>query len=413
MKGEGINGIGATRMKSKIARNWLAAAAFGLGCFPLDASADGDGPIKIGVPTAQTGPYGSVFHSVKRSVDFAVGEWNAKGGINGRQIDVKYADTESKPDVARKQAEKLALEGYNLLTGTISSGESLAIAPMLTRWDAVYVSTFSKSAKLTGDSCQERLFRANQGDRSDAMALTAWIQSRNEKKWVILLTDNAWGHDIAKAFTDAAVGSGKEIAATLFVPLGANDYAPYVQQAKSATHDGIYAAFAGRDAINFLTQAKQFGLLDNTVVAGNSITFDDNIKAVGATLDGAWGNIVYSATIDTPENKAFVDAWRKMYGEDPIDQEGQNYQGISVLLEAVKRAGSSDPAAVAKALSGGVFDTPMGKVTIRASDHQMEMPTFFGQVRDVDSKRQNVAAFVLPPEKATPPADPACHLAQN
>jgi branched-chain amino acid transport system substrate-binding protein len=401
-------------MHPRILRSVIAVAVgFGPGLSMPAADAEGDGPIKIGVPTAQSGPYGSVFHSVKRSVDFAMAEWNAKGGINGRLVDVKYADTESKPDVARKEAEKLALEGYNLLTGTISSGESLAIAPMLNRWDAVYVSTFAKSAKLTGDSCQERLFRANQSDRSDALALTAWIQSRSEKKWVIMLTDNAWGHDIAKAFTDAATGSGKEIVGTIFVPLGATDYAPYVQQAKGAAHDGIYAAFAGRDAVNFLTQAKQFGLLENTVVAGNSITFDDNIKAVGATLDGAWGNIVYSATVDTPENKAFVAEWRKMYGEDPIDQEGQNYQGISVLLEAVRRAGSSDPAAVAKALSGGVFDTPLGKVTIRAEDHQMEMPTFFGQVRYVDGKRQNVAAFVLPPENATPSADPACHLSQK
>jgi branched-chain amino acid transport system substrate-binding protein len=390
----------------------VGALALCAALIPQWAQAD-DATIKIGVPTALTGPFGVGFHLVKRSVDFAVAEANAKGGINGHMVEVRYADTESKPDAARREAEKLALAGYNLLTGVISSRESLAIAPNLSRWNAVYISTFAKSAKMTGDSCQARMFRANQTNKSDALALAGWMQGRPEKRWVAMLTDNAWGHDLAKAFNDAAAASGKETVATIFAPLGTNDYAPYIQSAKSAPHDAIYAAYAGRDAINFMTQAKQFGLLDNVLLAGNTITFDDYVKTLGPTLDGAWGNIVYSPSIDTPENKAFVAAWRKMYGDEPMDQEGQNYQGISILLEAVRRAGSADPAAVEKALSGGEFSTPFGKVLIRSEDHQMVMPNYFGQVRVVDGRRQSVAAYVLPADKASPPADPDCHLAQE
>jgi branched-chain amino acid transport system substrate-binding protein len=226
-----------------------------------------------------------------------------------------------------------------------------------------------------------------------------------------MLTDNAWGHDLEKAFDDAANGSGKEAVAVIFAPLGTNDYAPYIQKAKAVPHDSVYAAYAGRDAVNFLTQAKQFGLLDDVLLAGNTITFDDYVQTLGPVLDGAWGNMVYSAGIDTPENKAFVAAWRKMYGEDPIDQEGQNYQGVSVLLEAVRRAGTTDPAAVAKALSGGNFATPFGKVSIRAEDHQMVMPNYFGQVRTVEGKLRNVAVYTLDADEASPPADPACRLA--
>jgi branched-chain amino acid transport system substrate-binding protein len=381
-------------------------------CGPFAGARAAD-TIKIGVPTAQTGPLGVDFNEVKRAIDFAVAEANASGGINGRQVEAKYADTESKPDTARKQAEKLALEGYNLLTGTISSGEGLAIAPNLERWNALYVSSFAKSAKLTGDTCQARMFRVNQADSSDALALKAWLKMRKEKKWVMMVADNAWGHDAAKAFAAAAADAGLEVTANLFAPMGTNDFAPYIQQAKAAAPEAIYAAYAARDAINFIQQSKQFGLFDNRLVAGNSITYDQTIKAVGAPLEGVWGNIDYSPTIDTPENKAFVDAWKKAYnGDEPTDLEGQAYMGVHTILEAVRRAGSPDPGAVAQALSGGSFDTLFGTAVLRAGDHQMVLPNYFGQVRTVDGKLKNVVVLSLPADQATPPPSADCKRAR-
>ena len=67
--------------------------------------------IKIGVPTALTGTYAGLGNEAVRAVQFATEEANAKGGIDGRKVEIKILDTEAKPDVARKQAEKLALDG--------------------------------------------------------------------------------------------------------------------------------------------------------------------------------------------------------------------------------------------------------------------------------------------------------------
>jgi branched-chain amino acid transport system substrate-binding protein len=76
----------------------------------------------------------------------------------------------------------------------------------------------------------------------------------------------------------------------------------------------------------------------------------------------------------------------------------------------VRKAGSSDPTAVAKALSGGEFDTPFGRLKVRAEDHQIVMPNYFGPVKELDGKLRSVVEFVLPAEEATPPVDPACHM---
>ncbi|MGL1180940.1 ABC transporter substrate-binding protein, partial [Vibrio parahaemolyticus] len=81
--------------------------------------------------TSLSGPWADLGNQVKRAVDFAVNEQNAAGGLLGRKIAVEYLDSEGKPEVARKQAEKLALSGNKLLVGLIASGEGLAIAPMV------------------------------------------------------------------------------------------------------------------------------------------------------------------------------------------------------------------------------------------------------------------------------------------
>src|SRR6185369_3645570 len=163
--------------KTVIAGLCLAAAtAIGSGA----AIAQSGEPVRIGLPTALSGPYAGLGAEAKRAVEFAVAEANAKGGVQGRKVELKVLDTEAKPDVARKQAERLALDGYKILVGTIASGEGLAMAPMLDRWDALYVSTINKSNKLTGDSCVPRMFRVNHSDAQDAAVVKPWLATRKE-----------------------------------------------------------------------------------------------------------------------------------------------------------------------------------------------------------------------------------------
>ena len=107
--------------------------------------------LKIGVPTSRTGPYTVLGDQVVRAVEFAVEQANANGGVAGHPVEMKVGDTEGNPDAGRRAAEELALEGYNVLTGPISSAVGLAISSQLDRWDAIYVSVVNKSEKLTGE----------------------------------------------------------------------------------------------------------------------------------------------------------------------------------------------------------------------------------------------------------------------
>ena len=367
--------------------------------------------IKIGVPTALTGTYAGLGNEAVRAVEFAAEEVNAKGGIAGRKVEVKILDTEAKPDVARKQAEKLALEGYNILTGTIASGEGLAMAPMLGRWDAIYVSTINKSDKLTGDSCVPRLFRVNKQDAQDAAVVKPWLATRKEGKWAILAADIAWGRDSGHSFVEAAKANKKDIVAEIYSPFGANDFAPFIQQIKSSGAEGLWVALAGRDAINFANQAKEYGIFDKVFVAGVSFVTDGNVKTLGAVSKGIWGIINYSSTLDTPQNKSFVAAWKKKYnGDEPTNFEGETYIGMQVIFQAIERAKSVKPADLAIVMSGGSFDTILGKLTIRAADHQIMAPNYFGYIGDQDGKLRPIITMTIPADIATPPPTGTCKM---
>jgi len=367
--------------------------------------------VRIGVPTALTGAYADLGNQVKRAVELAVEEANAGGGVDGRQVEVRFLDTEAKADLARSQGEKLALDGYRLLVGTIASGEGLALGPQLGKWDALYLSTVNKANALTGASCQPRMFRSNHLDSSDAAVVKPWLATRKEAKWAVIGMDGAWGRDSAAAFRGAAEGHGKSIVAESFSPLGTNDYAPYIQKIAESGADGLWVALAGRDAINFATQAKQFGLFDKVFVAGTSFVTDSTVKAMGDIAEGIWGIVNYSSTIDTPQNKALVGAWAKKYpGSVPTNFEGETYLGMQVLFQAVRKAKSIEPKAVAAALEGSTFDTLYGPAVMRREDHQMVLPNYFGQIRRVDGKLQPVATMTIPGDQATPKPDGSCKL---
>lgn len=370
-------------------------------------------PIRIGVPTALSGTYADLGNQAVRAVEFAVQEADKAGGVDGRAVEYKVYDSEAKPEVARRQAEKLALEGYNLLTGPIASGEGLAMAPMLERWDALYISTINKSNKISGDSCTARMFRVNHMDAQDAMVIRPWLADREETKWAVLAADIAWGQDASHSFVEAAAATGKEIAIDLFSPFGTNDFAPYIQQIRDSGAEAVWIALAGRDALTFANQASQFGLFGEVTTAGVSFVTDNTVNALGEISRGIYGIINYSSTLDTPENKAFVEAWKAFYnGDEPSNFEGETYLGMQVILEAVRRADSVVPIEVARQMEGGTFSTILGELTIRAEDHQIIAPNFFGHVGDYNGKLKPIITMTVDAEAATPPPDPACQIGE-
>jgi len=368
-------------------------------------------PLRIGIPTSLTGPYVELGAEAKRGAEFAANEANAKGGVDGRKVELEYADTEGNPDAGRRAAEKLVRSGYRLLTGTISSAVGLAIGGQMEKWDALYISSINKSDRLTGEACNARVFRANHSDSMDMALIGPWLKSRPEREWGVMAADYAWGHDSADAFTASAIAAGKTIKIRLFAPLGTKDYAPYIQQIKDAGVGALWVAESGRDAVNFGIQAKQFKLFDSVFAVSQSFAVPSTIKGMGDLADGVWGIINYTSTLNTPGNKAFVAEWVKVYGKEPGNFQAETYVAMKALFAAVEKAHSVEPDAVAKALSDISFDVPLyGNVTMRAADHQLMLPNYIGRVARVDGELKPVVEVTVDAAHAIAPPSPACKM---
>ena len=386
----------------------LLAGTVLLAALPLAAYAQGKEPIKIGLVTSKSGGFAAMGTDVANGIKFAVEEANAKGGVDGRPVILAEGDDESTPDAGRRAAEKLARDGHNLLIGPITSALSLAINQNLVRWDAALIGTISKADKLTTDACNPRFVRTNHSDAMDLAMISEWVKGIEGNNFAIMAADYLWGQDSAKSFEAAVTAQGKKVTLKLFVPLGTKDYAPYIQQLKAANVDAIWVAEVS-GAVAFIKQAADFNLIPKTPLIGHALVSNFVINATGKAMTNIPGNVGFTPDIDTPQTKAFVNAFKAKYNRLPSDTEGQAYNGAMVLFQGVTLAKSVQPEAVTKALRGAQVDTLYGKMTIRAADNQLVIPNYVARVKTADGVLRPVIERSYP-TTLVPAASPLCKM---
>ena len=395
-------------IKTPLNRRALAALAL-CTALPLAAMAQAKDPVRVGLVSSKSGVFAQQGEEVIRAIQFAIDEANAKGGVDGRKVEVQIADDEGTPDAGRRVAEKLARDGYNLLIGAIPSSISLALAPNLERWNAAYFVVASKSDKITGDTCKARVFRTNHSDAMDIAMIGEWAKGFKEKTYASLAADYVWGRDSAESFARSVKAQGKEVKLQLYAPLGTKDFSPFIAQLKEANVDAIWVAETGRDAIAFVKQAQEFGLIPKTRLIGHALIQNFMINATERALEGTPGTTGYTPDLDNPRNKAFVASWKAKFNRLPTDNEGQAYNGAQVMFEGVKKAGSAQPADVAKALPGATIDSIYGPVTMRAADNQLVLPNFVGRAKVADGQLRPVIEQTFAPA-LMPAASPLCKI---
>jgi len=383
----------------------LALAA----AIPSIGFAQAKDPVKVGLVSSKSGVFAQQGEEVIRAIKFAIDEANAKGGVDGRKVEVSEADDEGTPDAGRRVAEKLARDGYNLLIGAIPSSISLAFGANLDRWDAAYFVVASKSDKITGDSCKPRMFRTNHSDAMDIAMIGEWAKGFKEKTYASMAADYVWGRDSSESFAKSVKAQGKDVKLALYAPMGTKDFSPFIAQLKDANVDAIWVAETGRDAIAFVKQAQEFGLIPKTKLIGHSLILNFMINATDKSLEGTPGTTGYTPDLDNPRNKSFVAAWKAKFNRLPTDNEGQAYNGAQVLFEGVKKSGSVKPADIAKALPGSTIDSIYGPVVMRAADNQLVLPNYVGRAKVVDGVLRPVIEQTFAPA-LMPAASPLCKL---
>jgi len=344
-----------------------------------------DGPVRIGVVTPISGTYAGIGQQVSWGLDMAAEEINAAGGINGRQIELLYEDSEANPAVAVQKAEKLmTASDVDFLTGTVNSGATLAVGQVAERAGKLIATTVSFSDAITGSGCSPNVFRVNARAGQQSAALAVWLKrERPGAKVFYLGPDYEMGRSTVAAFRKNAEEVGAESTDEVFAPLDAKDYSQYFGGIRAARPDVLYTSVAGNDTVRLFTQLKDFGLLEGLTVLGASGTVtSQNIGAIGAAAEGFITGVGYSTQIDTPENKAFVEAFNARNGAEPDLYGADSYGLLFAYKKAVEAAGSTDTDAVRTALEGLSWETPQGIKTIRSGDHQAMQPVYVVEIKD-------------------------------
>lgn len=351
----------------------VAAVSAACASMGFASSALAQSAIKIGVLTPMSGTYAVVGKQVKEGIELAVKEVNAKGGIMGRKIELVYEDSEANPNVASQKAEKLfQVAKVDFLTGTVSSGSTLAVSQVAERNDRILTTTVSYSDAITGAKCSPNTFRVNASAGMQSAALAEWVAKHNPGASVYFLgPDYEMGRSTVAAFKSATIARGLKDAGETFAPLDNKDYSPFFGQIRAAKPKVFYTSAAGNDAVRLLSQMYEYKMTSGMQLVGAAGTITaGNIEAVGKAAEGFVTGVGYTTEINTPENKKFVTDFKAMWKGEPDLYGADSYGVIYMYKAAVEKAGSTDTAKVRKAIEGLEWQTPQGKKTMRAGDHQ-------------------------------------------
>ena len=371
------------------------------------AHAQAGNALKIGMPLALTGPLGSVGQQQKRGAEFYAKLQNAKGGILGRKIELLIEDTAGNPATCVRKAQEM-VERYDcrLFTGITLSSEALAIVPKLAEWNAIFISSDNGDGRLTAESFVPNFFRANISGPMGARAVSLYISEAKLKSFYALGLDYAWGHNSVEVFENEMKRRNIAFIGKVFAPTGTKDYSTYIAKIRQSGADGVYLVLAGDDNNAFLAQAAQYQLSAKMEMLTEQIELSA-LRAVGDAAVGLVGSTRYAFTIDTPDNKEFVESWKTEHKILPDTFEGEQWQCMKVFEAGIIKAGGGEADKLRAALEDLTIESIKGKVFLRKCDHQGVQQGFMVRVvrkAGFDYPIPEVIA-TLPGEHTAPPCN--------
>jgi branched-chain amino acid transport system substrate-binding protein len=342
--------------------------------------------IKIGIVDTYTGPATSFTQDVLDGFKLAVEKINAKGGVLGKKIEYTTRDEKFKPDIGLSMAKELILkEKVDVLAGTINSGTALAVSDLARKEKMPFFITYSKSEKLIGEKGHRYVFNMNENTEMAGRAAAVALAKKPFVKYWIAGDDYEYGHAIADAVWNNLKRMNPKVQkiGESWWKLGEPDFTPYITQILAAKPDFIIVATGGSGMVNFQKAAKATGLSQKIPFYQHTGNELGTLMPQGKDApEGVYGTANYLFYYpDSPANRTFVDEFMKAYKRYPKASALVGYMTAQFICEGFRKAGKVDKEALIKAVEGMVLESPVGPLAVRACDHQLELPTYFGVTR--------------------------------
>jgi len=380
-------------MKTRDAKWGALVVAIGLfGLFQVPCMA-ADKPIKLGMHTILSGPFSDFGQLGVNGYKMAVEELNAKGGIMGRPVELIMEDSETNPQLAVRKVNKLVLQdNVDFIFTSSSSNVGLAVSKIMPQLQKIHLVNGANSEEITGKDCNKYTFRFGPSTPMEARTTAMFASQQPYKRYYLLGADYNWGHSEVKNFRAymSKLKPEVEFVGEDFTPLGTKDFAAYINKIDAAKPDAVFLGIWGADFITFLKQAKQLGLKDKAKLFAPLIDVPV-LKAAGDAAVGLASHSRYFFTLDTPQNREFVEKIAKRYQTVPDYEEEQAYTSVMILAKAIEKAGTvEDTNKLISTLETIEWNWLWGTLKMRKEDHQAIRDTIFGEVVAAPASQQDL-----------------------
>jgi branched-chain amino acid transport system substrate-binding protein len=360
----------------------LAAAAL---CSGLSSAQ----PIRLGELNGYK-TFSAFLEPYRKGMELAVEEVNRAGGVLGRPLELVVRDDNGNPGDAVRVAEELvAREKVTLLMGTFSSAVGLAVADFARQRKVLFIASEPLTDKIVWENGNRYTFRLRPSTYMQTAMLVPEAARLGKKRWAIVYPNYEYGTSATAAFKQqmiATQSSGLEFV-EIATPLGKIDAGPVVQALLDAEPDAIFSSLFATDLAKFVREGELRGLFRDRPVFNLLAGEPEYLDPLKSEAPVGWYVTGYPwYAIATPEHKRFLRAYEAKFKDHPRQGSVVGYSVVMTAAAAIRKARSTATDKLVAAMKGLEVDTPFGKITYRALDHQSTMGAFVGRTALRDGK---------------------------
>ena len=394
----------------------------------LASSVAAAAPIKIAVIESLSGPQAATGLIYRNAVRYGVEKINAAGGWNGEPLQLVEYDNQGGPTGAADKLKAAIADGVQMVVQGASSAIAGQITDDVRKYnmrnpgkEIVFFNMGAEAQELTGDKCQFYHFRfaANSQVRTKTLVV-AMKQSNALGTRVYSINQNySWGQDMEKAIVEnAALGGYEVVEKTLHDVNKIQDFAPYVAKINAAKADSVLTGNWSNDLLLLMKASKAAGL--KTRFGTVYLDQPGNLANAGDLAVGHFVAQTFNPEAGGAASEEFVADYKAKTGHVPVFVEAHTAFGMAMVGDALKRVkpegGALNVKTFATALEATKIQTPMGQLSMRASDHQALLPIVVSavtkdakfKVEETDMGFKPVKLFTA--EEAAAPAQASCKM---
>ena len=369
-------------------------------------------PIKMGMLLDTSGPFSAYGSPMEKASRLAVDSINDAGGLNGREIEIVFRDTQSDMANYTTFANQMVREGLDVFHGGILSASREAIRQTLRQRQIPYF----YNVLYEGGVCDRNIFVTGTTPAQQVEALIPHaMNAYGAKKLYVLAANYNYGQITAAWVNQYARQNGATDVQVEFFDLADGEFAPAViAKIQETGSDLVVSVLVGAAQLSFYSEWLGSGmaanpdvhLISTTFGVGNEHKVLPAVQSNGMLVANNW-----APENDSPQNKSFLEAWTAKYGntDDVHEIAVSQYQGILLWADAVRKAGSVEREAITAVLEGGSYiDGPSGRVEMDRATHHCKLDI---HVMEIQEQKMNILRSFT--QKEPVDTQTVCNLVEN